>query len=450
MAACLGTIVAARMLAGPYAIAGIAVNAPLNPEGVFGLLVVGLLLWRQRTWESAIPYSGWLLRPVPLLAMVALFPVLGVYFVSDDFILVRQAQQFSASIFTSAGGDGFFRPLGYVSMAMNAWLAGIDPGWWHASALAIHAVNSLLVAMLARRLGASLWIALLAGSLFALHGTHLEAAVWIAGRFDLLAALLTLATLLLFERNTALALGCALGALWSKEAAYILPVLLLILARIEGKNWRPVLPFAGVTALAFVYRWVLLGGIGGYREASGESAFFSLKFATTAKVVFVRLWTSLFFPINWSADPRVTVAVLAAIYIAGLLWLAWLGGTRRLGWLLAGLGASILPPLHLLGGAADLSGGRLLYLPSIWFCLFLAFAVAGLPRKPAIAISVAMLAFHFGAVRHDLAFWRSTSEAVRAFCAASVVPSDPPRMTDGVPALANGLDDCIAITKRLQ
>ena len=43
---------------------------------------------------------------------------------------------------------------------------------------------------------------------------------------------------------------------------------------------------------------------------------------------------------------------------------------------LAALAVSILPPLHLLGGAADLSGGRLLYLPSIWFCLLLAFAVA--------------------------------------------------------------------------
>ncbi len=449
-AACLGAVVGARLVLGPYSVAGIAVNAPLNPEGVFGMLVVALLAWRCRPVPEAESYSPWMLRTVALLAMVALFPALRVYFVSDDFILVRQAQTFSASVFTSAGGDGFFRPLGYVSLTINAWIARFDPLWWHASALCLHAVNAVLVALLARRLRANLGVALLAGCLFALHGTHLEAAVWIAGRFDLLAAMFTLGTLLFYGRNTAVALVLALAALWSKEAAYVLPLLVAIVARWERRSWASVAPYAGLTAAAFVYRWMLLGGIGGYRESSGEAAFYSLKFSTTAKAVFVRLWTSLVFPINWSIDPSVVVGILGIVYIGALLWLAWRGGTPQVRWMLLGLGLSILPPLHLLGGAADLSGGRLLYLPSIWFCLLLAFASAGLPKRETLAVSAALLVFHFAAVQHDLAFWQRTSDTVRAICASPNPVVNPPIMIDGVPALANGLSDCIAISQRLQ
>lgn len=450
VAACLGAVVGARLLLGPFALAGVSVNAPLNPEGVFGFLVVGLLSWRCRTLEVAERYSPWLLRTVALLAMVALFPALRVYFVSDDFILVRQAQMFSASVFTSAGGDGFFRPLGYVSLAVNAWLAGFDPVWWHASALALHAANAVLVALLARRLRADLGVALLAGCLFALHGTHLEAAVWIAGRFDLLAAMFSLGTLLFYGKNTALALVLALAALWSKEAAYVLPLLVAIVGRLERRSWTSVAPYAGLTAMAFMYRWILLGGIGGYRESSGEAAFYSLKLSTTAKAVFVRLWTSLVFPINWSIDPPVLVGVFGIAYIAALLWLAWRGGTPQVRWMLLGLGVSILPPLHLLGGAADLSGGRLLYLPSIWFCLLVAFATAGLPKRETLAVSAALLVFHFAAVQHDLTFWQRTSDTVRAICASPNRLVKVPAMLDGVPALANGYSDCIAISQRLQ
>ena len=450
VAAMLGGIVAWRILAGPFSIAGIQVHAPLNPEGVFGLLVVGLLAWKTRPGDGRSDDPASTFRAVALLALVGLYPATRVYFVSDDFILVRQAQTFSAGVFASAGGDGFFRPVGYVSLAMNAWIAGLNPVIWHTSALVLHAINAFLVAMLCRRLGAPAGGALLAGSLFALHGTHLEAAVWIAGRFDLLATLFTLGTLLLYGKHLWLALLCGLAALWSKESAYVLPFLVAIVARWERRSWTSAAPYAGLTLAAFLYRWVLLGGIGGYREASGEAAFYSLKAATTAKAVFVRLWTSLFFPINWSEDPSLLVGVLALLYIAALLWLAWRGGTTGVRWSLGGLMVSILPPLHLLGGAADLSGGRLLYLPSVWFCLMLGFAVAGLAKRELVAVSAAVLLFHFGVVQHDLRFWSQTSEQVRATCAGAEPPAAAPAMIDGVPALANGLEDCVAITHSLK
>jgi hypothetical protein len=114
----------------------------------------------------------------------------------------------------------------------------------------------------------------------------------------------------------------------------------------------------------------------------------------------------------------------------------------------AGLAVSILPPLHLLGGAADLSGGRLLYLPSVWFCLALAFAVTGLKQWQASAIAAILLAFHFAALRHDLPFWERAGDRVRSICAQPGPPSELPRSIDGVPALANGFSDCVAAANR--
>ena len=454
LAAGLGAVIAARWVLGPYSVLGVSVNAPLNPEGAFGLIVTAILALRPTRTEPRASASGQTIQLLAAaVALAALWPALNVYFLSDDFILVRQAQQFTVStltpLFMKAGGDGFFRPLGYLSFDLNAMLAGSDPSRWHLSALLLHAMNSALVAALAMRLGASRLVAFLAGALFALHGTHLEAAVWIAGRFDLLAGLFTLAALLLFGRYNLLALVFTLAALWSKEAAYVLPALVTLLAWHEGKVLRSTLPFWGLTAVAFLYRWMLLGGIGGYTVESGESAFFSLKLATTAKAVFVRLWTSLYFPLNWSEDPSWIMGALACATIGTLLWLAW--GARpspafRLA--LAGLVISILPPLHLLGGAADLSGGRLLYLPSVWFCLLIAFAVAGLEQRRAAGVTAVLLLFHFAAMRHDLQFWERAGDRVHAICQQSDPPAELPRAIDGVPALANGFPECASGAKR--
>ncbi len=438
VAAALGAIIAARWLLGPFNFFGIPVNVPLNPEGVFGLIIVTLIAFRE-TEPRASTRGQTAASLSALLAFAALYPALQVGYLSDDFILINQAKQFNPAIFTTPGGDGFFRPLGYLSLDLNALFA-TTPLLWHLPSLLIHATNAALVAALAARLGATTLIAFLAGSLFALHGTHLEAAVWIAGRFDLLAALFSLATLLLFQRNTVAALLCTLAAVWSKESAYVLPALITLLALHERKSLRTTIPYWAITAAAFLYRAFLLGGIGGYATESGESAFFSLKLATTAKAVFVRLWTSLFFPLNWSRDPSLLTAFLATAYIAVLLWLALRARPSpafRLS--LAALAVSILPPLHLLGGAADLSGGRLLYLPSIFFCLMLASTVSGLDRR-ATAIAAILVAFHFAALRHDLPFWQRAGDQVRTICEQRI--PDAPRSIEGVPALANGYAEC--------
>ncbi|MEI9811979.1 MAG: hypothetical protein WDO18_04595 [Acidobacteriota bacterium] len=441
-AVCLGIVVAARWLIGPFDLFGIAVHTPLNPEGIFGLLIVALLALRKPAEPVSPEQRSWPIWAAFAVAIVGLSPALRVYFLSDDFIVVKGANATTlASLvhaWTAAGGDGFFRPMGYVSLALDALWAGYDPLRWHASAMLIHAANAALVALLALRWRLSAMAAFAAGAIFALHGTHLEAAVWIAGRFDLLATFFTLATLVLYGYSRPLALLTAAGALCSKEAAFCLPLILFLVEWQQGRNPKRTAPFFGLAAAIFAYRWVLLGGIGGYRDSSGASTFFGLKFASTAKVLFARLWTSLFFPLNWSGDPAMITAVLAVLYIAALLWIARnpeTSATLRLA--LGALLLAILPPLHLLGGSADLSGGRLLYLPSVFFCIFLASAIP--PRATAVVVAF-FVAFFMATLIHDLHFWQSTSQQVKEICQSPDAPA--PTMIDGVPALANGLAEC--------
>ncbi len=202
----MAATVAARMLFGPFRFGPVSVITPLNPEGFFGVAVTLLLFTRAATkppvWRLNRRSAVLLALGIIAITAIALRRALGIYFLSDDFILVRIGHEWTAAAFrysmTHGGGDGFFRPLGYPFFALDARWGGNNPVWWHASSLAIHSANAVLVLFLARRLGASALAAGFAGALFAVHGIHPEAVVWIAGRFDLVATFFLLAGLLLF------------------------------------------------------------------------------------------------------------------------------------------------------------------------------------------------------------------------------------------------------------
>ncbi|MEO8096588.1 MAG: hypothetical protein ABI811_02725 [Acidobacteriota bacterium] len=461
-AALMGTVVAARFLMGPTVVGGFSVTTPANPEGFLGLGITILLLWHSggRVLTRAIHSDGraeWALAAtVAVLAMAAFSPGLTFYFLSDDFILIKMATQWDSArlvpLFTSPGGDGFFRPFGYLSLAFTASWAGSTPWLWHIPALAANALNATLVTLLARRLGVGRLGALVAGALFAVHGTHPEAVVWIAGRFDMLATVFSLGCLLLFRRSTWGALLCCLPALLSKESAYVLPALLTLLAVYERRAPRETLPFWGLATAAFAYRWFLFGGIGGYTIA-GRPQFFALGLASTLKALFVRLWTSLYFPLNWSVEPGWVLMLLAVAYIGTLLWLtsrpryngpAWVG--------FAGLLISMLPALHLFNGAPDLAGGRLLYLPSVWFCVMLGSSMEGLGKRAGMIVAAIVLAFHFTALWHNLDRWENASERVRITCEGvargAIVAEEHPGYIQGVPGLANGFAECVELASR--
>lgn len=456
LAAVMGLAIAARLLFGPLIFLGFPVNTPLNPEGLFGLAVTLMLLSASdssavrpepRRWPRGAGVVG-------VLAIAALLPALRLYFLSDDFVLLRQALDWQPSgvfaSFTQPGGDGFYRPLGYLSLAADAAWAGTSPARWHAAGLALHAVNALLVTALASRWGASAPAAWFAGALFALHGGRPEAAAWIAARFDLLAAFFALASMLLFDRGrTRWALLSFCAAVLSKESAYVVPLILAIYWRQLGRPVRHTAPFFVTGATLLAWRLYLLGGIGGYQQ--GPVQMLSGGAAAALKNIFVRLWTGLYFPINWSVEPPWWLVAACAAALAGLAWLAWNARPDQAVWpAFASLMVSILPPLHLVSAGPDLAGQRLLYLPSVFFCLFLAAAWDGLSGRTRWAAASAIVLFHFAALQHNLSAWSYASERVRQACASAAAYENVraeglPLRIRGAQAFNNGFAECVGL-----
>jgi hypothetical protein len=461
LAACMGVVVAARMLFGPFHFSFISVTVPLNPEGWFGLAITLVLLLQL----PAKPFSWPRGQAIPLALTVAAVTIFalrrafGIYFLSDDFAVVKIGTDWTASsyryILTHGGGDGFFRPVGFIVVALTGRWAHLDPVNWHAWALLLHAANSVLVMLLARRLGTSALAAAFAGVLFGIHGTRPEAAVWIAGQFDLLATFFVLLGFLLFtllgtgEKFRlplhAAALACFALAALSKESAFVFPLFLAgyVLWKRQPLSWT--IPYFVLATILFAYRWSRFGGIGGYIDpATGRPAAFSLGVGSTLKAIAVRLWTSLYFPINWSRDPSLLMALLAIAYMGAMLWLAIRSRPAQPLWpAVIAILIACIPPLSLLSGSPTLTGTRVLYLPSVWFAILLALAVDGLSGRARYAVAAIALVFQFAVLQHNLDFWEQASVQVKAACANG--NADLPPFIQGVPALANGRQECLEI-----
>src|SRR5579883_3376324 len=221
----------------------------MNAAGAFGLLLVLVWLVRARPKEATAQPQGldrrdaWIFLGIALLVAAAYARVARSYFLTDDFVLLLHADDFRRGIlwtFTHGGGDGFFRPFFYLTFGAVEQIAHRNPLAWHAIELAIHTANCWMVYLLAGALGWSRFSACAAAALFAIHGTRPEAVVGINAQPDLLAALFTLITLVLFLRNRRwLALAAMILGLLSKEPAYSTPLLLTIIAYPRFKQTIP-------------------------------------------------------------------------------------------------------------------------------------------------------------------------------------------------------------------
>jgi hypothetical protein len=447
----------------------------INLESIFGLAVVIALLWRSGAgpgsrprlrlglkldWGDALPMVS-----IALMLGAAFWRAARISFLSDDYVLVSMAQTFHnyRAMFTHGGGDGFFRPLGYLSLWWTWPWAGLDPNRWHWAGLLLHLGNSLLVYILAGAIGLSRSCSWLASALFAWHGANPEAVVWIAGRFDLLAAFFALAALVAFiklwEESSlawgAFALVSLCVALLSKESAYAVPLAMLVYAGFRPGSWsrriRTLAPFFLLAAIMFAYRWALQGGIGGYLGPEGQPQMLSLSLMQVAKVLALRLWAVLFFPINWTAGAGAWLEIATLVYAAAWAALAWTvrGSRERLLIPLGFVLAMALPAVQQLLIGADLEKARLVYLPAAGFCLLAASALSMVRPGLRWGAGVAFLAFNLAALLHNLGGWETAAAKSRTVCEAVAACSNPasvaglPRSLNGVYFFANGLPECV-------
>lgn len=372
---------------------------------------------------------------VTALAVVPYLNSLSNGFTFDDPDVVRDNPMVTRdppiALFTTVYDPGtLYRPLTMLTYVANHRVDH-DPVGFHLVNVVLHALVSLAVLLLARRLLASPFAATSAAALFAVHPVHTEAVSNVVGRAELLAALLVLSALLATLRARATTGGAARGweamaliafaaSLLAKESAFTAIGLVAVVvwwtdpARSPARTARAVFPFALVGAAYLVLRVVMIGSLGlPTPPALLDNPLAHVGTArriATAMVVLLDYGALLLLPLHLGADysydavPMVASPfdprfLLAALVLVAGLGLAALLGRRVPVLVLAALFTAV--PLAVTANVffpiGTIKAERLLYLPSVGWCLAFGWLAAAAARQHrGVAVSaVAMLVLGF-------------------------------------------------------
>jgi tetratricopeptide (TPR) repeat protein len=363
-------------------------------------------------------------RLVVVVAALAVLPFLNALtagFALDDFPRIVenpmvQGKEPALRLVTWVDRPEIYRPLTMLTFAANARLGATATGYHVVNVLA-HAAVTVLVLALARVLLRSTVGAVAAAALFAVHPVHTEAVTNVFGRAELLAALFVLACLLALVRASgegtppaqrlrwlAVSLAAFAAGALSKESAVTAIILCgvvhswLSADRRIVSTLRALVPYALVAIAYLGWRRYLVGALGmpalpSLLDNPLAHVGLSSRLGTALVILgdYVRL---LMWPAMLSSDysynqiPVVTSALDPRLLVAGaillLLVLALIAGLR---WapVTAVAGVFFLVPLaataNLLVVIGTIKAERLLYLPSLGWCLAAGWLIARLAAR---------------------------------------------------------------------
>jgi tetratricopeptide (TPR) repeat protein len=332
-----------------------------------------------------------------------------------------------------------YTPLVTLSYAVDYQLWGLAPAGYHATNLALHLVNVVLVELVVFELTRRAFLSLAVTAAFAVHPMNVDGIAWVATRSNLLATAFSLGAILVYLRYSnapsirRLAVSVALFvlAVFSKSAAVVLPVTLVLVDLYRGRSyvharrpvWRPILekvPYLVVAlAMGFVAIALRVDEVNPFSYTAVDRFFLICSAVVTylaqlvvpADLAFARAYpakTGAWLPWYIYLAPVVLALVGAA------LWR--LKSSRPLVLFGAGffLVNVVLSQFVLL--IDNYAASRYVYLPSVGLFLILAdLAERGLRRadpawlKPAVAAAVAvgLLAFAVATIVRA-GTWRDT------------------------------------------
>jgi protein O-mannosyl-transferase len=321
-------------------------------------------------------------------------------FTMDDIALyiVRNTQVTHPSLqalFTPHRATNVFRPVTFITFALDWQIGGGRPFLFHLVNLLLHAAVTLLLYLLLRTILRSSpggnAVALASALLFAVHPIHTEAVASIVGRSELLAAGFLLAAWILHIRDREIgAIVCFVLALLSKESAVVFLPSVAIGDYAIGKGKPPnrYLRIAGLTLLYVGVLWKVQGGHFGGADVqrlnnplatipTGWRILNALRVAW--KYVALQAYPATLscdysfnqIPVFWDWRHTLPAAIAALAAMGGWIWAIW---KRRYALVLAGgiylagfsTTANIVMPI------GTIMGERLAYFPSAGLCLLVA------------------------------------------------------------------------------
>lgn len=331
-------------------------------------------------------------------------------FVYDDFKIIVDNSfikdwQFFSKIFTKdyflISGEMSYRPLVTISYFVDYAIWGLNSFGFHLTNVILHSINTILFYLLLRIALCNSKVVLLSVFFFVTHPILVETVNAVGYREDLLSATFLLTSLLYFIKSDnllsggdrqktrfvffyAVSLLAYLCALFSKEMAVTLPVLLLLLGIFsEQKTWFALVKkckgiYVGYLAISLFYvvvRFILFSNP--LLKSTYQPGGFWVNAFTMIKILASYIKLS-FFPLDLNADyvvTRVTDAqewpfVLSLTFlIAIFIIFALLCKTRNmLACWMAWFFVTLLPVMNILP-IGNIMAERYLYIPVMGFCV---------------------------------------------------------------------------------
>lgn len=342
-------------------------------------------------------------------------------FCFDDPSIVRDNPMVTGPTASARGlltpvylGKPYPRPVTMLTYFVNARLSS-SPVGYHVVNVILHLLVTLAVLQLAWTLLGSALGGATAGALFAVHPIHTEAVTSIVGRAELLAALCVLLALLASIRAahrvgvalvgwTVLSWAALAAGILSKESAFAaipLPAMVYFWTKRTPSPWHVAAVSLVWIGLAFAYlgyRMFVLGLVTLPDEPQIlDNPLVHVHLAPRLETALVVLWqylSQLALPLHLSADYSFNAVPVvssvrdpqflgAAVLFTALATLLALNARRAPMLLLAAVFAALPMALtaNILFPIGTIKAERLLYLPSVGWCLACGWLITQVPRR---------------------------------------------------------------------
>jgi tetratricopeptide (TPR) repeat protein len=346
----------------------------------------------------------------------------------------------------------YWRPLSFLSHALDIELFGLRPAGHHLINVGIHAAAAVALFLVLQSMIHAPWRCALVAALFALHPLRVESVAWVTERKDVLSGLFFILTLGAYTRYVrgpfsmtryvAVFFVFAL-ALMSKSMVVTLPFVLLLLDYwplgrtrwvppvVAGNNvtmppgqlLKEKLPLFALAAASCVVTF--LGQAG-----RGRMNFTSVSLGTriaNALLSYAGYIGKMFWPTGlavwYPLEPGLSAAtaMVAGIGLVGVTT-AVIGGARRRPWLVTGwfwyLGM-LVPVIGVFQGSGEAMADRFTYLPSIGLTVMLCWSVPAraverrISKVTTCVVAAAVVAVCAALSRVQVGYWKDSETLFR-------------------------------------
>jgi hypothetical protein len=334
-----------------------------------------------------------ILSLLTLAAGIYLYRPYGLYFLADDFIHIPE------SINNLVEQRNSLRPMGNISLHMDYLFSQTSAKGYHVTNLLLHALNAFFVFLLCRAFlkrydrDMDTWLPIMVAIVFFIYPFHSEAVFWIIGRSGSLGTLFFLPALIFYlqkEKSVFYFVGsllCFELALLSYESSWIFPLLTILIAFFDTKN-RSInkkVHSLQVTLVWFVFichlflRAKLTGQLFNSYD-TGSLLHINLK---SLSLNGFRLLARTLIPPFGNAQWLVVSLFTALMFIVALVVKFYRHNLpKRLFLVLSYCWVlSYIPYLSLGVDTHGVEGERYLYLPSVFFCLWLMYVLYKIINK---------------------------------------------------------------------